>query len=356
MLPNDKSLNINILNQVFNNTVATYKFYWFLSILNIVAVKNKSKMSFWEIIAGMISLSWYPIHYFRVSFGKLDSLYQQSNILKNQFNITIDEDKDKIERLIINNLDKTKGILNVFAQNVPYRFLSPWIQWKGKNNLEGKSRLFENNCLYKIENDTIEINPIWRDYLCQHYAILRDFTYWNLMLFLQKCNPNVPDLSSKLIKPITRNSLTSQRTFWNSYMQICGGMDCIYTGSKLLPEKSAYDLDHFIPWSFVSHDLLWNLLPINPSINSSKSDNLPPLEIFIKPFALEHQKALKTLYPKTPNNKIFEDYLTLYDSISELITLSDEDFINAFRKTIAPLMQIAQNMGFSTWDNYPKHR
>lgn len=99
-------------------------------------------------------------------------------------------------------------------------------------------------------------------------------------------------------------------------MQISGGMDCIYTGSKLLPEKSAYDLDHFIPWSFVSHDLLWNLLPINPNINSSKSDNLPPLEIFIKPFALEHQKALKTLYPKTPSNKIFEDYLTLYHSVS----------------------------------------
>ena len=354
MLPNDKKLKISLLNQVFNNTVATYKFYWFLSILHIVVKKNQTKMSFWEIIAGMISLSWYPIHYFKISFGKLDSIYQQSNLLQSRFNIAIDEDKNYIEKFIINNLDKTKELLNVFSYTVPYRFLSPWISWESNTDTEQKSQNFENECLYKIEKDIIEINAIWVNYLCEHYTILQDFTYWNLTLFLQKRNPNVPDLTSKLVKPISRNSLTKQRNFWNSYIDNIGFMRCIYTGKELKSQKSAYDLDHFIPWSFVSHDLLWNLLPIDPSINSSKSDNLPPLDIFIKPFAIHHQKALQILYPKNPNNKLFEDYLTLHNSIPDLISLLEEDFISTFKKTISPLAQIAENMGFNTWNNYPR--
>lgn len=353
MLPNDKKLNIHLLNKVFDNTVATYKFYWFLSILDIVVKKNQTKISFWEIIAGMISLSWYPIHYYKISFGKLDSIYQQSYSLQNHFNINIDEDKNNIEKFILDNLDKTKDLLLVFSHNVPYRFLSPWIKWKSNADVELKSQYFENNCLYKIENDAIEINPIWKDYICEHYTILRDFSYWNLTLFLQKRNPNVPDLNSKLIKPISRNSLTKQLLFWNSFIESNEFMQCIYTGKKLTSQKSSYHLDHFIPWSFVSHDLLWNLLPIDPSINSSKSNNLPPLDIFIKPFASQHQKALQILYPKNPNNKIFEDYLTLYDSVSDLAFLSEEDFILVFKKTIYPLAQIAENMGFNTWKNHP---
>lgn len=106
--------------------------------------------------------------------------------MQNRFNINIDEDKNNIENFILNNLDKTKNLLLVFSYNVPYRFLSPWINWKSNADVELKSQYFENNCLYKIENDAIEINPIWKDYICEHYTILRDFSYWNLTLFLQK--------------------------------------------------------------------------------------------------------------------------------------------------------------------------
>ena len=30
-----------------------------------------------------------------------------------------------------------------------------------------------------------------------------------------------------------------------------------------------YDVDHFIPWSLVLNDELWNLLPMGSSLNSS---------------------------------------------------------------------------------------
>lgn len=235
----------------------------------------------------------------------------------------------------------------MFSLNVPYRFLSPWIRYTCDEDVVKKSQNFENQSLYAIFGDEIVINEIWIDYLTENYTILRDFAFWNLTQFIQKRNPNVPDVSSKLIKPIQRDSLTKQHKFWDTYIEIVGSMNCIYTGKQILARQ--YDLDHFVPWSFVSHNLLWNLVPADSSINSSKSNNLPPLEVYLKPFANVQQKALKTLFARNPNNFILEDYLMVYDSISDLTELSESDFYNVFRKTFSPMVQIAENMGFKVW-------
>lgn len=95
------------------------------------------------------------------------------------------------------------------------------------------------------------------------------FRLLNLTQFLQVRNPNVPAISNKLIKPETRAPLTAQHRYWNTVMQITGPIECIYTGRQL--HSGEYELDHFIPWSFVSHNLLWNLVPADGSVNSSKT-------------------------------------------------------------------------------------
>ena len=317
-IPNSPKLPIAALAGIFSNTTATYKFYWFLSLLDIVVKERKTKVSFWEIIAGMVAESWYPIHYFKLSFGKSDSLYVQSLALQQELNISIDADKARIKRILLDNIDnsRVRSLLRVFTLNVPYRFLSPWITYTTDREVIARSQRFENGCLYALNGETIELNPVWSDYLMEHYGILRDFAFWNLAIFLQKRNPNVPDVP-------------------------------IYTDNSLVAK--GYDLDHFIPWSFVSHNLLWNLLPADSSINSSKSNNLPALDKYLKPYARLHHEALRALYPRKPNDKIFEDYLTVYDSVPELIRLNDKDFCNVFQRTFSPMVQIAENMGFKTW-------
>lgn len=348
-LPQNSKLPISALSAIFCNTSATYKFYWFLAMIEIVVKEQRTKISFWEIIAGMVAESWYPIHYFKLSFGKSDSLYVQSLALQQELNIPIDADKEKIKQLLINKINdnRVKSLLRVFSLNVPYRFLSPWIKYTTDKDVVLRSQQFENECLYAINGEFVEVNPKWVDYLSEHYRILRDFAFWNLTEFLQKRNPNVPDVPSKLIKPVLRDSLTQQHKFWDSYIETVGSIRCIYTNKQLIAKD--YDLDHFVPWSFVSHNLLWNLIPADSSINSSKSNNLPPLEIYLKPFANVQHKALKTLYEKNPSNNIFEDYLIVYDSIPDLANLSETDFYNVFRKTFSPMVQIAENMGFKIW-------
>lgn len=347
ILPQNNKLPISYLAEIFNNTTATYKFYWFVAMLDILVKERKTRISFWEIIAGMVSESWYPIHYFKLSFGKADSLFDRSLEIQNAFQISIESDKKIIKEYLLDNLDNTKKYLRVFTLNVPYRFLSPWIKYTYDEDVINKSQGFENQCLYAIYGDEIVINDIWVDYLTENYIILRDFAFWNLTEFLQKRNPNVPDVPSKLIKPILRDSLTKQHKFWDTYIETVGSINCIYTGKPIFAKQ--YDLDHFVPWSFVSHNLLWNLIPADPSVNSSKSNNLPPLDVYLKPFADVHHDALKILYAKNPNNTLLEDYLMVYDSVLDLINLPDAEFYNVFRKTFSPMVQIAENMGFKNW-------
>ena len=40
-------------------------------------------------------------------------------------------------------------------------------------------------------------------------------------------------------------------------------------GKKPLDAKNI-SIDHFVPWSYVAHDELWNLTPTTRSINSTK--------------------------------------------------------------------------------------
>lgn len=74
-LPQSANLTTRHLNRVFDKTVATYKYYWFLGILDLFVKQRKTRMNVWEIMISMVVNAWYPVNYFRLSFGKSESLY-----------------------------------------------------------------------------------------------------------------------------------------------------------------------------------------------------------------------------------------------------------------------------------------
>ena len=195
-LPNNQNLPISSLAGIFSNTTATYKFYWFVAIMDIVVKEQRTKISFWEIIAGMIAESWYPIHYFKLSFGKSDSIFDKSLEIQKEFNIPIDLEKEKIKKQLLSNLNETKKYLRIFTLNVPYRFLSPWIKYTYDEDVVAKSQKFENDCLYAIYGDEIIINDIWINYLTilyyvtLHSGILQNF-YRNEIRTFQMYHQNL---------------------------------------------------------------------------------------------------------------------------------------------------------------------
>jgi hypothetical protein len=336
-LPVDEELPVHLLAACFNNTSATYKFYWFLSLLQQVE-KGDPTISKNGLFAGMISHAWYTVNYFKVSFGVQDKLQQAISRIKITENLTIDANSSAIfEHLSSTRNNGTLRDLRYFNGEVPHRFLSPWLRATGKAQVYEASRRFENQCVYALFDTHIEMNPAWMRYLQRHAGILRSFCYWHLSLYLQAKNPNVPDIPNKLIKNPVRKALGEQRKFWDIVLNELGGVDCIYTNRKLI--VGDYAVEHFLPYAFVSHDLMWNLIPADRSFNSSKSDKLPPLDRYFEPFFLLQSSAIEIVLAKAPKNKLLEDYLTI---IPDLCLFEKQRVFDQ----ISPITTIALNNGF----------
>ena len=352
-IPQSDILSTNRLGKVFGNTVATYKYFWFLSILQIHAKTNSQKIDVIDILIRMVANAWYPIHYFRLSFGKSDSLLDIVMELHRITQIPIDASSDIIINGLKERLDdrRIRSKLNVLSLNVPYRFLRPWIDTSDDRDMVRRSQTFENGCLYALHKETgefyIELNTVWDAYLHSHYNILVDFTYWNLTLFLQVRNPNVPAIPNKLIRPEIRSSLVKQHNYWDMVMSIGGPIHCIYTNKELHPQD--YVLDHFIPWSFVSHDLLWNLIPSDGSINSSKYNKLPELDYYLPKLAGLQHHSLQLMLNANKEPKVMEDFLSLGYTAKELADMDRVHFLELYERTFVPINQIALNMGFEKW-------
>lgn len=352
-IPQSDILTTNRLGKVFTKTVATYKFFWFVSILQIHARTGNLRINVWDIVIRMVANAWYPIHYFRLSFGKSDSLFDIVMELQEITQIPIDANAESIIEALAARMEdrQIQRLLRTLTLNVPYRFLRPWINTSDDREMVNRSQSLENGCLYSLHKENgefyIMINPNWNEYLHNHYNILVDFAYWNLTLFLQVRNPNVPAIPNKLVRPDTRNSLIKQHNYWDMVMNIGGPIHCIYTDKELHP--SDYELDHFIPWSFVSHDLLWNLIPSDGSINSSKSNKLPDLEFYLPKLASLQHHSLCLILNAHKEPKVMEDFVSLGYTPRELADMSDERFRELYERTFNPMSQIAINMGFETW-------
>jgi hypothetical protein len=66
-LPDQPNLPIHLLAACFNNTSATYKFYWFLAILGRVE-QGETRINKHHLFTEMIAHSWFTVNYFHVSF------------------------------------------------------------------------------------------------------------------------------------------------------------------------------------------------------------------------------------------------------------------------------------------------
>lgn len=206
------------------------------------------------------------------------------------------------------------------------------------------------NPYYFPENDLsfIEISTEWRKYFLENYALLKDFAYWNFADFLQTRNTAVPALVKKFELPDSRISLETQRKFWAPFLtSSCLARD-IY-GNQL--DLNNFALDHFLPWTFVVHNQIWNLTPMDRRLNSSKNDQIPQ-DTYIRPLALQHKNLVRYHFSK--DRKRSEDFFAEYENflgveIADFVSASDAQVIELFQEHLDPLQQTALNMGFPLW-------
>ncbi|MBN1936667.1 MAG: HNH endonuclease [Anaerolineae bacterium] len=367
-LPPVPNLPVEHLAASFDKVTNSYKFYWFLAILGHIHGHQVRVIPIQDLLAQMVAEVWYPAHYFRLSFGKQDRLGMIALDLAGQGRLTTESRRAQVLHTVRDDLAQQTAIgrkIHSLGDYVPYRFLRPFFMaqlrgvddWKINPAIEalaGQSLTNLPPCLYRFlaqPAPSIEIHPAWFDYLNQHIAILSGFCLWHLVNYLQKNNPNVPNIAGKLFEPQERD-LKQAKTFWNSVLQQTGGLSCIYSGQPIM--KGDFSLDHFLPWRFVAHDLLWNIVPTPKTVNSSKSDNLPDFALYFDPFArLQHQAVQVTA--RTPHiARLLEDYVLLFkvSSVTDFQVTSFRSFRDTLYQAMAPQAQIAANMGFATGWKY----
>ncbi|MCP1110894.1 HNH endonuclease domain-containing protein [Ohessyouella blattaphilus] len=132
---------------------------------------------------------------------------------------------------------------------------------------------------FDIKGTGITISPSAYIYITSHKVELEKLNYYSWAKFLEKINSDEATirLLAKLeLATPKRNNLAKYREYLRD---IQGEKDCFYCEKEL--SKTAH-VDHFIPWSFIKDDKIWNLVLACPRCNIMKRDKLPPHEYIKK--------------------------------------------------------------------------
>ena len=365
-LPENQDLPIDRLASVFRNVTNSYKYFWFLTILELIESSDSDGiLSLEDISIRMLSNVWYPLDFYKLSFGKQDGFRPLTQIVNSKIEVDNTSSSAPLYEQIVEqlSLDELKDLLDqvkVLLRWVPYRFQRPFLSDQlgsikdSKVNeaiVEYATRSFtqgDARAMYSFNNDgTIHIQPTWLKYLQKNCAILKGFVYWELCKFVQKNNPNVSGIVDKLSKPVRRN-LKEASLYWSRFLDLNQRTACIY--SDQIVGKDSMSIDHFIPWRYVVHDKIWNLTPTIRTVNSSKSDNLPSIDRYLSKFTELHFKAFEQMYLSTNSQrhyKVLEEYSLIFrDSLSVIKDYSYDIFAGKMIDIIRPLYQTAANLGF----------
>lgn len=164
----------------------------------------------------------------------------------------------------------------------------------------------------------------------------------------------VPGLVYKLAPMDEKmRKLNNVRKLWEGILSLSEVKD-VFTGEAVVPKR--YDVDHFIPWSFVMNDELWNLMPMDSSLNSAKSNRLPKWDPFFARFADNQFLLYGFIHEKSGIHKLFEacyrDNLHSIWAGQELYRKgnSKEEFYGILEKNMQPVYDSARRQGYEIWN------
>ena len=169
----------------------------------------------------------------------------------------------------------------------------------------------------------------------------------------QNNNPEVPGLVYKLAPLDDKmRKLGHVRKLSESILDSTSIID-VFKNEPI--KKETYDVDHFIPWSFVMNDELWNLMPMDSSLNSSKSNRLPQWNKFFVRFAENQYSMYELVHEKPGIRKLYEacyrDNLHSIWASQELYRKgnSREEFYGILERNMRPVYDSARRQGYEIW-------
>ena len=365
MLPNYKNLDIEHFQRLFDNKSESYKLFWFRAVVDTIMDGN-DVASFDTLINLMIADAWYMVTEYHLNLGPKDTLEALIHYAQDLTGLKSGEKREKIVKTIsaLSEDKVLKKYKNTLTYNVPFRLQAPFIPqikgidgWAGSmsdvaNRINSRSGLIYRFGVINGLKSTIVIDYDWADYIRTNYEIISGWIERDMISYLQRRNPDVPGISNKLFPPQERN-LTKVKKYWRAIIEMTPVHE-IYADT--LMNTTDFSIDHFIPWSYVAHDELWNLSPTTRSINSSKSNNLPDWNSYFGRLSRLEYGAYKLATENTQIHNLLEicikehvNNCDIRDKLYYRDNLSMEQYMNTLEEIIRPVYIAAKNLGFQKW-------
>ena len=370
------TLDIEGFAQMMKDPSYCYKFYWLEAIVQLIS-EGVGETTFDALINEMICNAWYSVREFHIHLSGLqsdgmvrDGLERAVLRLAELSDIPANASKVEIRNAISEYDKELKKYKDQLTNMVPYRALAGFFRrskeapyWESAVRMTTYIDMIDKSVASlpytlgasnKLKKE-IRFNPAWIEMIQDNTVSIIGWIQYEKVKWLQNNNPEVPGLVYKLAPMDEKmRKLNNVRKLWQGILDVSAVRD-VFTGREVLANE--YDVDHFIPWSFVMNDELWNLMPMDSSLNSSKSNKLPMWEPFFSKFA-ENQFLLYTLiYEKEGIHKLYEscfrDNLHSIWAVQELYRKGNtqEEFYNILQKNMQPVYDSARRQGYEVWDN-----
>lgn len=156
---------------------------------------------------------------------------------------------------------------------------------------------------FRLTDEGIYFAPKAYQFLLQYKMDIEKLNYYAWAQFLEKINSE--EKTTRLINKLEmavpkRNNLSPYRELLRREFEVD---TCFYCGKKL--KSGDIHVDHFIPWSFIKEDKVWNFVLSCGNCNEKKNDKLPP-PFLISKVILRNDKIL--LLKKTLVIEDFKSY------------------------------------------------
>ena len=370
----DCNLNIESFIHMLDDPTECYKFYWLDSIMQLLSEQEET-ITYDKVISGMVADAWYSVTEYHLRMGTKDSQGNSVNSIERAVNKLdalkcLEHTADRWQ--VLEKIEENEKLLHdekyQISKNVPYRLLSSFMRelggndplWDQRTRLIAYMEMISNKCClpYTIGNERglekkIIIEDRWKRFLIDNMVAIRGWIQMKKIKYLQDRNPGVPGIIYKLEPENEKQrKLQNVRKLWAAVFDISDIRD-IYSGNPL--EKKKYEIDHFVPWSFITNDEMWNLMPVNSSLNSSKRDRLPDWNTYFSGFAQNQFVLNQMIYKYERLAHMFRecqrDNLNSLWSMEELYIkgIDENQFIRVLESRLKPIYDSARTQGYGVW-------
>jgi len=185
-----KNIDYKKLETVFDKKITSYKYFWFIAIISLAKERDKLTISNDEILIRMASLAWPIVMNDGIDLGERDMLLKLLKQLQRITYIISSASKKIVESTLTDyyEISEVKDILAPLLNNVPYRFLSPWVKFTNNDEVINISNSDGFKGLYALNSDGIVINSEWKDYITSHYTELCEFAFKSFIGYVKQYN------------------------------------------------------------------------------------------------------------------------------------------------------------------------